>query len=86
MSACHSALTPLARHQEQHLVFQKLSDEVLAWLPVYIKVQMVVVCGPADAIAAPSSHTSLKSRIIYYPFWFRLTQVFLENMVLRRCC
>ena len=51
---------------------KKLSDEVLAWLSVWSKVQMIA-SDPADAAATPSSLASLK------PLWCRLTQVVLEN-------
>jgi len=39
---------------------RKLSDEVLAWLSVCSKVQMICIYGPADATATPSSLDSLK--------------------------
>jgi len=56
---------------------KKLSDNVLAWLSVWSKVQMTAY-GPADAIATPSSLASLKSRIGQL-LWCRLTQVVLEK-------
>jgi len=34
-------LTLLVGHQKEHLACKKLSDEVLAWLSVWSKVQMV---------------------------------------------
>jgi len=42
-----------------------LSDEMLAWLSVWSKVQMIHY-GPADATATPSSLASLKSRIVSF--------------------
>jgi len=45
-----------------------ISDEVLVWSSVWSKVQMIVY-GPADATATPSSLASLKSRLV----WFKLS-------------
>jgi len=36
-------LTLLAGHQEEHPACKKLSDEVLAWLSVWSKVQMICI-------------------------------------------
>ena len=41
----------------------KLSVEVLAWLSVWSKVQMIAH-GPADATVTPSSLASLKFRLV----------------------
>jgi len=38
-----SALTLLAGHQEEHPACKKMSDEVLAWLSVWSKVQMICI-------------------------------------------
>jgi len=38
-----NALTLLAGHQEEHLVCKELSDELLAWLSVWSKVQMTCI-------------------------------------------
>ena len=38
-----SALTLLVWCQEEHLTSKKLGDEVLAWLPVWSKVQMICI-------------------------------------------
>ena len=38
-----SALTLLVGHQEEHPACKKLSDEVLAWLFVWSKVQMICI-------------------------------------------
>jgi len=40
--AC-SALALLVGHQEEHLACEKLSDEVLVWLSVWSKVQMICI-------------------------------------------
>jgi len=40
-----SALTLLDGHQEEHRACKKLSDEVLAWLSVWSKVQMMCMCS-----------------------------------------
>jgi len=37
------ALTLLVEYQEKHLACKKLSDEVLAWLSVWRKVQMICI-------------------------------------------
>jgi len=50
-----SALMVLVGRQEGHLACKKLSDEVLAWLPVWREMQMIYICGPADATATSSS-------------------------------
>jgi len=56
----------LAGRQEEHPDCKKLSYEVLAWLSVWSKVQMIcIINGPADATATPSSLASLKSRAIF---------------------
>jgi len=57
-----SALTLLVGHQEEHSSCNKLSDEMLAWLS-----EVTCKCfayGPADTTAIPSSHASLKSRMV----------------------
>jgi len=41
--AAFSALTLLFGHQEEHPACKKLSDEVLAWLAVWSKVQMICI-------------------------------------------
>jgi len=50
-----------------------------------IEVQIVCIC-PADATASqtPSSLASIKSRLVLH-FWYRLTQVVLENRLLNGC-
>jgi len=53
----------LFEHEEEHLSYKKLRDEVLVYLSVWGKVQ-VILCGPADATATPSSLVSLKSRMV----------------------
>jgi len=65
---------------------EKLSDEVLVWLSVCRKVQIVCIlsswcrCHPQT----PSSLASFKSRLDL-PFWYRLTQVVLEKRLLNGC-
>jgi len=59
---------------------------VLVWLSVWSKVQIVCLwsswchCHPIT----PSSLASFKSRLVL-PFWYRLTQVVLEQRLLNRC-
>ena len=51
--------------QEEHPACNKLSDEVLAWLPMSIeRGANDLHYGPADATATPSSLASLKSRLV----------------------
>jgi len=38
-----SALTLLVEHQEEHPACKKLSDEMLAWLSVWIEVHMISI-------------------------------------------
>jgi len=72
--------------QEEYPACKKLTDEMLAWLSVWSKVQVICIwsTGPPDAIATPSSLASLKS-IFVQPFWCRLTQVATEKKLLNRC-
>jgi len=58
-----SALTLLDEHQEEHPACKKLSDEVLAWLSVWSKVQMIYILSTAS----PSSIALLN------PDWFSLS-------------
>jgi len=57
-----STLTLLVGHQEEHLAFQNLSDEVLAWLSICSEVQTPY--SSADVTVTPSSLASLN------PKWF----------------
>jgi len=43
VSCAFSALTLLVGHQQEHLACKKLSDEVLAWVSVWSKVQMISI-------------------------------------------
>ena len=46
LSGCLSAFsasTPVVGHQEEHLACRKLSDEVMAWLSLWNKMQMICV-------------------------------------------
>ena len=43
MYSAFSALTPLVGRQEEHPVCKKLSDEVLVWLSLWSKVQIVCI-------------------------------------------
>ena len=43
ISVAFIALTFLVGHQEEHLVCKNLSDEVLTWLSVWSKVQIVCI-------------------------------------------
>jgi len=42
-SIAFNALTLLVGHREEHPASRKLNDEVLAWLSVWSKVQMVCI-------------------------------------------
>jgi len=65
--------------QKEHLACEKLTDEVLTWLSVWLQMILHVI-HQADATVTPSSLASLKSRIVQ-PFWCRLTQVVLEKQL-----
>ena len=71
-----SALTLLVGRQERHPAHKNLSDEVLAWLSVWSKVQ-TLVHGTADATATPSS--LLQKIQNGLSFWYRPTQIVLEK-------
>jgi len=43
ISFAFSALTLLVGHQEEHLAYKKLSDEVLAWISLWNEVQMICI-------------------------------------------
>ena len=58
-----SALILLVVRQEEHPACKKLSDEVLAWLPVGSECKWFAY-GLADATATSSSVTSLKSKVV----------------------
>jgi len=57
-------MTLLVGWQDGHPACKKEGGEVLAWLSVWSKVQMVYIC-PADVITTPSSLASLKSRMVH---------------------
>jgi len=59
-----SRLTLLIGHQEKRPACKKLSDEVLAWLPVWSEVHMICIWS-ADASATTSSLASFKCRMVY---------------------
>ena len=71
-----SALTLLVGRQEGHAAHKNLSDEVLAWLSVWNKVQRLAY-GPADATATLSS--LLQKIQNGLSFWYQPTQVVLEK-------
>jgi len=60
----YTGLTLLVGHQEEYLACKEQSDEVLAWLSVWSKVQKICIYGSADANATPSYLASLKSRLV----------------------
>jgi len=84
-SIASSALTLSVGRLEEHPA--KLSDDVLVWLSVWSEVQLVCIIMvqlmPFHP-KAPSSLASFKSRLVL-PFWYRLTQVVLENRPLNGC-
>ena len=78
-----SALTLLVGRQEGHPACKKQSGGVLAWLSVWSEVQTCIRpswCHCHSRFLAP-----VKSRLVL-PFWYRLTQVFLEKRPLNGCC
>ena len=59
-----SALMLLVGWHEGHPACKKLCAEVLAWLSVWSKVQMICIY-PADVTATPSSLVPVKSKLVY---------------------
>ena len=78
-----SALMLLVGWQEGHPACKKLSGGVLAWLSVWSEVQTCV--WPSQCHCHSQSLAPVKSRLVL-PFWYRLTQVFLEKRPLNGCC
>jgi len=78
-----SELTLLVGRQEGHPAHKKLSDEVLVWLSVWSKVQMICIWS-TWCHCHPSSLVSVKSRMVL-SFWYQLTQVVLEKRPLNGC-
>ena len=78
-----SALMLLVGWQEEHKAHNKLSYAVLAWLSVWKEVQMMAY-GPVDATATPSPCFSKIQNGL--SFWYRPTQVVLEERSLNECC
>ena len=74
-SLAFSALTLLVGRQEGYLACKNLSGEVLAWLPVWSKVQTCMTSiRPSWFHCHSLSLASVKSRLVL-PFWYRLTRV-----------
>jgi len=69
-----SALTLLVGQQEGHPACKKLSGGVLAWLYVWVKVQICIWPSWCHCYSLPSTHCSSKSRWVL-PFCCRLTRV-----------
>jgi len=67
-------MTLLVGQQERHPAYKNLSGGVLAWLSVWIKVQMPLSLSLA----------SVKSRLVL-PFWYRLTWVVPDKGPLKGC-
>jgi len=73
----------LVGRQEAHLACKKLSGDVLAWLSVWSKVQMICIwsswchCHPIISCSSKIQNG--------LPFWCRLTQVVLEKRPLNGC-
>jgi len=62
----------------------KLNDEVLSWLSVCSEMQMICICGPADATVTTPYLASLKSKLVLsFRCW--LMQVVLEKRPLNGC-
>ena len=59
-----SALTLLVGWQEGHPAHKNLSDEVLAWLPVWSEVQMICIWS-GWCHCHPIISASVKSRMVY---------------------
>jgi len=58
----------------------KLSDEVLVWFSVWSEVQIVCIWSSCNATVIPKPHHLLPDKSwLVLPFWYRLTQVFVEK-------
>ena len=77
-----SALTLLVERQEGHPACKKQSGGVLARLSVWSEVQTCI--WPRWCHCHSLSLAPVKSRLVL-PFWYRLTQVFLEKRPLNGC-
>ena len=77
-----SALTLLVGQQEEHPACKKLSGGVLAWLSVWSEVQTCT--WPSWCHCHSLSLASVKSRLVL-PFWYWLTHVVLEKVLLNGC-
>jgi len=72
----------LVGRQEGHPACKKQSGGVLAWLSVWSEVQTCI--RPSWFHCHSLSLAPVKSRLVL-PFWYRLTQVFLEKRPLNGC-
>ena len=77
-----SALTLLVGWQEGHPACKKLSNEVLAWLSVWIEVQTCIWSSLCHCHSL--SFASIKSRLVLH-FWYRLTWVVPDKGPLNVC-
>jgi len=77
-----SALTLLVGRQEGQPACKKLRGGVLAWLPVWSKVQTCI--WPSWCHCHLLSLASVKSRLVL-PFWYRLTWVVPDKEPLNGC-
>ena len=76
-----SALMLLVGRQEEHPACKKLSDEVLVWLSICSKVQIVCIYGPADATAISKPHHLLP---YLNPDWFYISGTVLPRLSWKR--
>jgi len=66
MSLCPHCFDTVGWVTERASSLYKLSGEVLAWLSVWSKAQMICIwSSPADATATSSSLAPVKSRMVY---------------------
>ena len=80
-----SALTLLVGRQEEHPACKKLSDEMLVWLSVWSKVQIVCMWSSwCSCIPNPIISCLIKSWLVL-PFCYRHSQVVLEKRPLSEC-
>ena len=82
MHLSFNALTLLVGRQEGHPAYKKQSGGVLAWISVWSEVQTCI--WPSWCHCHSLSLAPVKSRLVL-PFWYRLTQVVLENRLLNDC-
>jgi len=80
------AFDTVGRSSERAPGLRKLSDEVLVWFSVWSEVQIVCIWSSCNATVIHKPHNLLPDKSwLVLPFWYRLTQVFVEKRPLDGC-